>query len=141
MNSTLQNRIWLEGPEPFLRHDRSDQVPQSYHHVRIFSFLVNVPAKRAFMSSNKCLCVFLTSEPHLFGEHITRHLFVLQGRAYLYVLPVLYLWPSYKRPLSIFFLFSSIDLLASRHFWTLKVAKKEEIMLGYIHFFCRMLGA
>lgn len=83
---------------------------------------------------NKCPCIFPTSEPHLFREYITGHLFVLQGRAYLYVLPALYLWPPYKRPLSIFFLLSTIDLLASRHFWTLKVVKKEEMMLGYVHF-------
>lgn len=83
---------------------------------------------------NECPCIFPTSEPHLFREYITGHLFVLQGRAYLYVLPALYLWPPYKRPLSIFFLLSTIDLLASRHFWTLKVVKKEEMMLGYVHF-------
>lgn len=83
---------------------------------------------------NKCPCIFPTSELHLFREYITGHLFVLQGRAYLYVLPALYLWPPYKRPLSIFFLLSTIDLLASRHFWTLKVVKKEEMMLGYVHF-------
>lgn len=83
---------------------------------------------------NKCPCIFPTSETHLFREYITGHLFVLQGRSYLYVLPALYLWPPYKRPLSIFFLLSSIDLLASGHFWTLKVVKKEEMMLGYVHF-------
>lgn len=53
---------------------------------------------------NKCLCIFPTSEPHLFGEYITGHLFVLQGRAYLYVLPVLYLWPY---PTNVLYQFSS----------------------------------